>query len=132
MAQKTVLIVDPDADSRFIYRSILAAHGFRTIDAVDGQQALLLAASHLPDAAIVELRVPALDGYQLIHLLRSGARTSAIRIVVVTAQMVLQSDGDGNAWDAFLVKPASPTELLDVVRNLVERDSEPSELEPLH
>ncbi|HEX6585218.1 MAG TPA: response regulator, partial [Solirubrobacterales bacterium] len=56
------LIVDDNEKNRKLAGSVLAAAGFRTIEAATGAEALALAAEHVPDVILMDLRLPDMDG----------------------------------------------------------------------
>src|SRR5687768_9684727 len=80
---RKALIAHADPAVRTVYSEVLDAAGYWTLQASDGQQALRLAASHVPALVIADFALPALGTRHLIRLLRSGERTSRIWIVLL-------------------------------------------------
>jgi two-component system KDP operon response regulator KdpE len=118
MATPKILIVDDDPDLRQALRLRLRANHYDTVNAVDGYSAIALAYKERPDLIILDLGLPAGDGFVVLERLQHDDKLSAIPVVVLTArdpqsneQRALQT---GAA--AFFQKPADNAELLDVIR----------------
>lgn len=79
---KAVLIVEDELPFRQIYRDVLKGDGYRVIEAEDGEEALTLLKTELPDAILLDLILPKLSGYDLLLKLRSDPRTHNIPVVV--------------------------------------------------
>ena len=89
-----VLIVDDDARNLKLARDVLLAAGFRTLVARNAAEAIALAAEHLPDVILMDLRLPDMDGAEAARMLADGARTAAIPVVALSA---VEFEGD-TAW----------------------------------
>ena len=81
----TVLIADDNADGRELLRDHLEAWGFEVLEARDGQEALINAARNLPDAILLDVQMPRLDGFAVLRKLREDGRLSATPALAVTA-----------------------------------------------
>jgi CheY-like chemotaxis protein len=95
---RRILIVDDDPSTRFVLKMILERQGYQVLEASHGLKALeVLQSDPLPDIVTTDLMMPVMSGFELIHRLRSEARTAALPIVVVTsnpdAAMSLGSSG---------------------------------------
>jgi two-component system cell cycle response regulator DivK len=107
MESRLVLIVDDDARNLKLARDVLVAAGFRTLVAGSGTEAVALAAEHLPDVVLMDLRLPDMDGTEAARAIADGARTSAIPVVALSS---VAFEGD-TAWLAragfagYLEKP---------------------------
>ena len=89
-----VLIVDDHARNLKLARDVLLAAGFRTLVARNAADAIALAAEHLPDVILMDLRLPDMDGAEAARILADGARTAAIPVVALSA---VAFEGD-TAW----------------------------------
>jgi CheY-like chemotaxis protein len=116
-----VLVVDPDADTRALYREVFHANGWDVVEAADGREALAKALTRPPALVMTEVRLPFLDGYALCDILRRDRATTAVPILVVTAEA--RSAGVDGARtvgaDAVLVKPTTPEQVLAETRRLL-------------
>jgi PleD family two-component response regulator len=120
-----ILLVDEDGETRRQLREGLTAAGFRVLDACDGETALEYIRRIGPDAVVLELAVPRLDGFGILRALQGGAAPSGARrppCVVLT----VQDDPDVAAWvrelgaAAYLVKPVPAGALAARLRTLLE------------
>ena len=121
----TVLIVDDYDDNRELYAEYLAWHGYRTLQAADGHQALAAAIEGRPDAVLMDLSLPGLDGWETTRRLKADPRTQETRVLALTGHALDGSARDALAagCDAFLTKPCPPDLLLERLRELLERPS---------
>jgi len=85
-----VLVVDDDAAMRALCSLTLRTAGHDVLEAEDGQRGLELARSEDPDLALLDVRMPRLDGFQLAEALRGDRRTRAIPVVFVSAEADLE------------------------------------------
>lgn len=113
-----VLLVDDSEDSREMYALFLGRRGFSTAEAPTGQAAIEQATALLPDAIIMDLSLPDMDGETAINRIRNHPRAREAAIVVVSGHN-LPADGRTGAWDAFLLKPCLPDALEREIRSLL-------------
>jgi two-component system OmpR family response regulator len=125
-----VLIVDDDPDIRTIGRlSLCRVGGMEVIEAAGGAEGLQRARQEQPDAILLDLMMPGMDGSATLAALRACAATASIPVIFLTAK-ALRSEVDhlmllGAA--GVLIKPFDPRTLADNVRTLVESvDATPS------
>jgi DNA-binding response OmpR family regulator len=118
MEKPKILIVDDDPDLRRALKIRLRANHYDTVQASDGYSAISVAQKEKPSLIILDLGLPAGDGYVVLERLRDSDSLSSIPVIVLTArdpqsneQKTLQA---GAA--AFFQKPADNNELLDVIR----------------
>lgn len=108
-----VLVVEDDEDLRCIFRDILRSAGYNVREASDGTQALRIIESAPPDALVLDVRLPTLDGISVREELASNAETCDIPIVIVTGAEV---DAEQLQVSRVLRKPIAPASLLAAVR----------------
>ena len=113
-----ILIVDDDADLRQGLRLRLRANHYETVNACDGYSAIAQAYKEHPNLIILDLGLPAGNGFVVLDRLQKDDKLSTIPVIVLTArdaqsseQMALRS---GAA--AFFQKPADNADLLSVIR----------------
>jgi DNA-binding response OmpR family regulator len=118
MENPKILIVDDDPDLRRALKIRLRANHYDTVQASDGYSAISVAQKETPNLIILDLGLPAGDGYVVLERLQDSDTLSGIPVIVLTArdpqsneQKTLQA---GAA--AFFQKPADNNELLDVIR----------------
>ena len=115
--QTRALVVDDYDDAREMYAEFLAYKGFEVVQAQNGLQAMALAESLLPDLIVLDLALPDVDGIEVTRRLKASPLTSAIPIVMITAnaQSAMLDQARKAGCAAVLVKPCTPEELLEVV-----------------
>ena len=117
MAAK-ILIVDDDPDLRKALRLRLRANHYETINAGDGYSAIAQAYKEHPNLIILDLGLPAGDGYVVLDRLQKDDKLSTIPVIVLTARDAQSSERIAlqSGAAAFFQKPADNAELLDVIR----------------
>jgi twitching motility two-component system response regulator PilH len=129
-----VLIVD---DSRTIVRAIqlmLEREGYLTFSAFDGEQAVSLTRKHKPDAILMDIVMPVMNGFEATRILTNDAATAGIPIIVVSGS---EQPAD-RAWGmrlgakGFLAKPINKDELLARVRSVIAVARRAQTAEPAH
>ena len=86
-----VLIVDDNPRNVKLAGDVLAAAGFRTLEATTGEAGVALADEHLPDVILMDLRLPDMDGTDAAGMLVSRSRTASIPVVALTS-VTLEDD----------------------------------------
>jgi two-component system KDP operon response regulator KdpE len=130
MRTKKILIVDDDPDVRLGLHVRLVANGYETCFAGDALSAIAEARKQQPDLIILDLGLPAGDGFVVMERLGRVASLSVIPIIVVSARDVRanQERAVKAGAKAFLQKPVDNAELLAVIRRaLGEPEAETSE-----
>ena len=117
MAGEQILVVDDDERNMKLFRDVLQASGYRTVEASTGTDAVRLAVEHAPDLVLMDIRLPDIDGLEALRRIRSTERTASIPVLAVTAQAM---KGDREkfieaGFDEYLSKPIDVDELLDAV-----------------
>ncbi len=118
----TVLIVDDDPDLLQLLTDGLELLGnFRVVRAVNGEQGLEQFFEVRPDCMIIDVKMPGLDGYQLVRALRGDPESAGTPIILLTAlaQEHQQFAGLALGADQYLVKPVTPRELVAAVQRAV-------------
>lgn len=115
MTSLRVLVVDDDQTIRDVLRTMLGFEGCHVVDAPDGESALVMAEALRPHVVILDVTMPGMDGIEVCRLLKSGSNPP--RVVMLTARDRLEDERRGMeaGADAYLRKPFSPLEVLDVV-----------------
>ena len=116
-----VLIADDVEDNRELLRILLEAVGFETTQAADGEEVLRQFAHCQPDLILLDLRMPVLDGYEVIRRIRAGTGSPPVKIIVVTASAFQESRHAilAAGADDFILKPFRDTKLLEIIREFL-------------
>ena len=107
MANELILIVEDNEKNLKLARDVLKFHGFRTIEAPDGETGVRLAGEQLPQLILMDIQLPGIDGIETLRRIRSEDRTKGIPAVALTAS-VMSGDRerfDQAGFDGFISKP---------------------------
>ena len=115
MAGKLILVVDDERDIAEIVSELLQGEGYRTTVAHDGQEALTAMRQHHPDAVVLDLKMPVLDGIGVLRHMRADTALQATPVVVLTATRVideLREEFQQLHVHTWISKPFEPAEML--------------------
>ncbi len=120
-APATVLVVDDESWNRMLAEAILDDDGYRILLAEDGEEALEQVAKERPDAILLDVMMPRLDGFEVCRRLKSSRRTFFIPVMMLTALADAESKVKGleAGADDFLNKPINRIELRTRLRSLL-------------
>ncbi|MCX6916370.1 MAG: response regulator, partial [Verrucomicrobia bacterium] len=105
--------MDDDAINRALLRDPLEVHDYEIVEAENGEQALEMVAQRPPDAILLDVMMPGMDGYEVCRRLKMNCRTAAIPVLMVTALSERMERLTGIAAGAsdFLTKPVDLQEV---------------------
>ena len=118
MAGGRILVVEDNEKNMKLFRDVLNATGFETLEAATGVEAVALAAEHVPDLVLMDIQLPDIDGVEALAQLRADARTASIPVLALTAQ-AMHGDRErflAAGFDGYISKPVNILELVDAVR----------------
>jgi two-component system cell cycle response regulator DivK len=118
MTGERILVVEDNEKNMKLFRDVLVATGYRTLEATTGSEAVDMATEHAPDLVLMDIQLPDLDGVQALQRLRADARTATIPVLALTAQ-AMHGDRErflAAGFDGYLSKPVDVRELLETVR----------------
>jgi two-component system KDP operon response regulator KdpE len=118
---KKILIIEDDPDVRLGYHIRLKANNYDTFFAADALASMAEARKHQPDLIILDLGLPAGDGFVVMERLRANTPLAAIPIIVVSARDPRENGERAlkAGAKAYLQKPVDNEELLTVIRRLL-------------
>jgi DNA-binding response OmpR family regulator len=121
MSQRKILIVDDDADLRLGLSIRLRASKYAVVFAADGTSAVAMAQSERPDLILLDLGLPAGDGFHVLERLHAIPRLAVIPVVVITARDAEEARDRafGLGAAAFLQKPVDNTVLLTTLEEVL-------------
>ena len=124
MQNAKILIVDDDTDLRQALKLRLRANHYETVHAGDGYSAIALAHKEQPNLIILDLGLPAGDGFVVLDRLQKDDKLSAIPVIVLTARDAQSSEQHAlkAGATAFFQNPADNAELLEVIRATLPKD----------
>ena len=116
-----ILIVEDELPMRTALQDVLAAEGYRVLTAADGAAGLERAVNEKPDLILLDIMMPALDGYSVCAELRRLDNPVPVLMLTAKGQVEDRVAGLDAGADDYLVKPFSTEELLARVRALLRR-----------
>jgi CheY-like chemotaxis protein len=120
-----ILLVDDSADDRALYREHLVASGFAVETAADGDEAVLVAQSTVPDLVLMDLDMPRVDGWEAARRLKSLPSTMTIPIVALSGfhQTAFVMRAISMGCIQFVPKPCFAKDLETIIRVTLEAAS---------
>lgn len=119
---KTILIVEDNPVNRKLFLVVLRRHGYRLLTAVDGEEALAVAARELPDLILMDLQLPKLNGYAVTQRLKESPDTAGIPVVALTAHALQDDQAQQSGFTETITKPidtrAFPGQIDDIFQKL--------------
>jgi CheY-like chemotaxis protein len=110
---KRILIAEDNAVNRELLRELLEARGYIVEEACNGQEALAMIAQSKPDALLLDLNMPVLDGFATMRKIREDPAMATLPVLAVTAY-AMRGDREKTlaaGFDEYLSKPISPSAL---------------------
>jgi signal transduction histidine kinase/DNA-binding response OmpR family regulator len=117
-----ILNVDDYSASREAVSGLLQKAGFKVIEAATGNEALRTAAEFHPSVALVDVKLPDLDGYEVCRRLKADAKTASIPVLLMSgyyAEDEHRMRGLESGADCYLVKPVQSEELIAATNALL-------------
>jgi two-component system, response regulator, stage 0 sporulation protein F len=114
---KTILVVDDEEAIRLLYQEELSEAGYKVEVAADGSEALRRMHQSRPDLMTIDIKMPGMDGIELLRRVREIHRD--LPIIICTAYGDFKLDFGTWASDAYLTKSADLAELKRQVRELL-------------
>ncbi len=114
---KKILVVDDEEYIRELYRDELLEEGYQVEMAEDGEQALAKMATFRPDLVTLDVKMPGLDGIEVLRRIRE--KDASVPVLLVTAFGEFRQDFNTWASDAYIVKSHDTLELKTTVRKLL-------------
>jgi DNA-binding response OmpR family regulator len=114
-----VIVIEDDMDARRIYSEYLRSRGWTVFTAADGRTGLDKIIDLTPDAVVLDLAMPIVDGWTVLKHVRQSSLTAHIAVVIVSAVAEARDDALAAGSDAFLAKPCGPDVLHMQLRALM-------------
>jgi diguanylate cyclase (GGDEF)-like protein/PAS domain S-box-containing protein len=118
----TILIVDDRPLNREFLTTLLGYGGHRLLEAANGKEALAIVRAEHPDLIVTDIRMPGMDGYELVNRLREDAALAQTRVIFYTATYrapEARALAESCGVAAVLAKPSSPEEILGTVHGVL-------------
>lgn len=112
-----ILVVEDQEDNRTILRDLLTHAGLEVLEAATGEEGVRMAEAHRPDLILMDIQLPALDGYEATRRIKAQPGLRAIPIIAVTSYALSGDELKARdaGCDGYVTKPFSPRRLLATV-----------------
>jgi two-component system sensor histidine kinase/response regulator len=123
---KNILIAEDNAVNRELLRELLEMRGYSVVEACNGEEALRVLAESRPEALLLDLGMPVLDGYRTVQKIRENPRWTTLPVLAVTAY-AMQGDKErilSCGFDGYLSKPINPTLLFQEIERVLSTGGE--------
>jgi two-component system cell cycle response regulator DivK len=107
---RTVLLIEDNEQNRYLTTFLLERHGYKVVCAVDGPRGIEMAKTLAPDLILLDIQLPAMDGYAVARVLRAIESLHGTPIVAVTSYaMVGDREKSLDAGcNGYIEKPINP------------------------
>lgn len=121
-----VLVVDDSPDNRAMYAEYLALEGFDVLEADNGVQAVSTVRQELPDAVVMDVGLPAIDGIEATKMLRADPKTRGVVVLALSGHgTAIEERAREAGVDGYCRKPCLPKILVENLRVLLAGRSAP-------
>lgn len=127
-----VLIVEDNPINRELIDYLLRAHGFETLQALDGAIGLDMARRERPDLILCDIQMPVMDGIEFAHHVKSDPALRHTPLVALTA-LAMVGDRDrilAEGFDGYIAKPVDPSLFIETVGAFLHLPATPAPLPP--
>jgi CheY-like chemotaxis protein len=121
-----ILVIDDDPDVRTLCRLNLGWAGHQVLEAEGGQEALDMVAAEAPDALVLDIMMPVMNGLQVLERVRNDPATRELPVVVISARVGVEDQVRGleTGADAYVTKPFNPDTLTSTVECALGADAD--------
>jgi DNA-binding response OmpR family regulator len=122
--KKKILIVDDERDIVKALMIRLQGAGYEVVTAFDGAQGVFMAHKEKPDLILLDIRMPAGDGFSVAQRLKRSTHTFTIPVIFLTGSPEKNAAEKAMALGArfYVKKPYDPEELLDAIKRALEKE----------
>jgi two-component system alkaline phosphatase synthesis response regulator PhoP len=130
MEKKKILIVDDERDIVKALMIRLKGAGYDVVTAFDGAQGVFMAHKETPDIILLDIRMPAGNGFSVVERLKHSTPTCTIPVIILTGSPEKNAEERAIELGArfYIKKPYDPEELLDAIKRALEEDSSNPEM----
>ena len=118
---KKVLIVEDNELNLKLFRDLLEAHGYETLQTKDGMEVMQLARDHKPNLILMDIQLPEVSGLEVTKWIKEDEERKSIPVIAVTA-FAMKGDEEKireGGCEAYIAKPISVTNFIEVIEKVL-------------
>ena len=118
---KTILIVEDNELNMKLFNDLLQAHGYETVQTMDGRDAVDLVKEHMPDLILMDIQLPEISGLEVTKILKADDALKHIPVIAVTA-FAMKGDEEkirDGGCEGYIAKPISVPVFLETVNKFL-------------
>ena len=120
---KKILFADDDAHLMEVLLLRFKSAGYKTVDAYDGEEALLKMRAEKPDLIVMDITMPKMNGYTLVREMKADETLKDIPVIVLSGKDTMQDIFEIEGVGTYLVKPFEFDDLLGKVKEQLGEES---------
>ncbi|MBL4595900.1 MAG: response regulator [Robiginitomaculum sp.] len=120
---KKILIVEDNELNMKLFRDLLEAHGYETLQTREGLQALQIAREHKPDLILMDIQLPEVSGMEVTKWLKEDEELASIPIIAVTA-FAMKGDEERireGGCEAYISKPITVGPFMETIKSFLDK-----------
>ncbi|MFB3150026.1 MAG: response regulator [Alphaproteobacteria bacterium] len=118
---KKILIVEDNELNLKLFRDLLEAHGYETLQTKDGMEVMQLARDHKPNLILMDIQLPEVSGLEVTKWIKQDEELKSIPVIAVTA-FAMKGDEEkirDGGCEAYIAKPISVTNFIEVIEKVL-------------
>ena len=119
---KTILIVEDNDLNMKLLNDLLQAHGYSTLQTMDGRDVIKIAREHNPDLILMDIQLPEISGLEVTKILKADDDLKSIPVIAVTA-FAMKGDEEKireGGCEGYIAKPISVPTFLDTISKFLD------------
>jgi len=116
-----ILLIEDNEQNRILMRQILVRHGYDLLEAKDGLIGIKMARAHMPALILLDIQMPVMNGFMVIHELRNDAELKKIKVIAVTS-FAMKGDRERAleaGFDEYVTKPIDTRKFPELVKQIL-------------
>jgi len=118
---KTILIVEDNELNMKLFNDLLQAHGYETVQTMDGREAIGLAREHNPNLILMDIQLPEISGLEVTKMIKADDDLKDIPVIAVTA-FAMKGDEEKireGGCEGYIAKPISVPKFLETITSFL-------------
>ena len=130
MPKETLLVIEDNKQNMKLVRDLLQIGQYQVFEATDAESGIQLAREHQPDAILMDLKLPGMDGLSATRVIRSDAELKDTAIAALTAHVMqgIEEKARRAGCDEFIAKPIDTRSFLDTIARLLKKSRQPADI----